>query len=75
MARRSTFEVVADEMNGGHTTRKPLLEKLEKLLDRRVIAFFTSFMHPHGIIDDTDVDILVDLLNAREAKEPKALSR
>ena len=48
------------EINQSHETRRPLLVKLEELLNRNVITYFTSNVYP-VTIDDLDNDMIEGL--------------
>jgi hypothetical protein len=49
------------EIHQDHETRVPLIAKIEEELDMPVVTFFTSFRFP-VMLEDTDVDLLVGLL-------------
>jgi len=55
------FSKVMGEQNQGHETRQNLFYRIEKVLDRPVISFFTSFKFP-VMIEDTDADMIEGLL-------------
>lgn len=50
-----------DEQNQGHRTRVPLLRKLEEILEKPIVTFFTSFSYPVAM-EDQDVDMLAGIL-------------
>lgn len=52
---------VMGELSQGPATRRHLFEKIEKALDRPVIALFTSFRHK-VMIEDSDADMLDGML-------------
>lgn len=59
---------MVNEVNQAHAVRKPLLESLQKELDRTVISFFTSFTYP-VMISDSDAAMLEEvLLNTRTGR-------
>ncbi|MCG6552415.1 MAG: hypothetical protein L7F77_08810 [Candidatus Magnetominusculus sp. LBB02] len=49
------------EQGQHHITRKPIITELEKIFDKPVVSFFTSFQFP-VMIDDTDADMLEGVL-------------
>lgn len=55
------MEKVLHEIGQGHDTRKDLYTKINELLGKPVIAYFTSFKHP-VMMDDEDADMLEGLL-------------
>ena len=69
---KSTYTVVLEETNQTHDTRRVLYEKLEGILKRPILAFFTSFQHPVSI-DNTDADRLQDVIQRMETKNGLAL--
>lgn len=52
---------VMSEISQGPETRRHLFEKIEDLLNKPVIAFFTSFNH-NVVIDDADADMIDGML-------------
>lgn len=55
------FQKISTEQVQAHPTRQPLFIKLEKLLKRPVVTFFTSFRFP-VMIDDSDASMLEGVL-------------
>jgi hypothetical protein len=54
----NSYSSLQVELIQPHSVRKPLIEALEKELQgKRVVTFFTSFVHP-VMIDDSDVVML-----------------
>jgi len=56
------------EENQGHETRKAIFNKLEDLLTRPVVSFFTSFRFP-VMIEDTDADMLEGILQKSDLSD------
>ena len=73
MARSTTFERIRDETSLGQATRQPLLEKMEQLLKRRVVALSCSPYHPGGEIGDDDADMITEALTHRRDPLPVSL--
>lgn len=63
---------VMAERTQQHATRKDLLVKLEKELNRPVVAYFTSFRYSVSV-DDSDADMLEGLLQAMDLTNGLAL--
>jgi len=61
-----------DEQLQTHETRKLLFVSLEKELQRPVITFFTSFVHP-VMIEDADADMLEGVLRKTDLSKGLAL--
>ena len=64
MARKTdtlVFQKISTEQTQAHSTRQSLFLKLEKLLERPVVTFFTSFRFP-VMIDDSDASMLESVL-------------
>jgi Serine dehydrogenase proteinase len=63
--RPSTYKHLMEEVYQGHVTRIPIYNRLERALGARkkvkVIAYFASFGW-HGLLDDTDADMLEEVL-------------
>lgn len=59
-----TYSHLLDEVNQGHRVRKQLYQALEKALgkNRKVVAFFTSFVFP-VMLQDRDADMLEEVLH------------
>lgn len=55
------FGKVLTEQNQGHETRIHAIKQLEKILDRPVVSFFTSFNYP-VMMENSDVDMLEGVL-------------
>ncbi len=75
MAGRSTDPVISQvlaERTQAHDTRRRLFRRLEAVLNRTVIAFFTSFKYP-VMIDDSDADMLEALLQKADTSKGLAL--
>ena len=60
------------EINQSHETRRPLLVKLEELLNRNVITYFTSNVYP-VTIDDMDNDMIEGLLQVTDKNKGLSL--
>jgi len=69
---QSVFEQVLAEVKQSHGTRKNLIKKLEKEIQRPVISLFTSFSHP-VVLDDEDANIFETLLQTMDLKNGFAL--
>jgi len=54
---RLVIQQVAEEQYQGHSTRRHLYLRLEEMLGRPVISYFTSFRYP-VMIEDSDADML-----------------
>lgn len=67
-----TIQKVINEQRQTHDTRKNLYFSIEKLLDRPVISYFTSFNFP-VMIDDADVDMLEGILQKTDISKGFAL--
>ena len=63
---------ILDEQNQGHSTRVPLFEKIEKILDRPLISFFTSFKFP-VMIDNSDADMIEGLIQKMDLSKGFAI--
>jgi ClpP class serine protease len=57
----TVIKKVMDEQSQGHSTRINLFVEIEKILNKPVIAFFTSF-NQQVSIEDTDTDMLAGML-------------
>ena len=60
------------ELGQAHETRKPLFEKIEKLLGRPVVTYFTRFGST-AMVEDSDVDMLEGLLQNMDLNNGFAL--
>lgn len=60
--RHSPFVIVQNEVYQDFKLRSPLIKKLEKHLDGRVITFFTSFGKRNVLITDEDAEMLESIL-------------
>lgn len=58
--KRLVFQKAMGEQLQGHSTRKPLYAKLEKLVGVPIISLFTSFRY-QVMLEDSDADMLVGL--------------
>lgn len=56
----------------GPETRKHLFEEIEKIIDRPIVSFFTSFLYPESI-DDEDADMLQSVLSQLDLSKGFAL--
>ena len=61
----SPTEIVRDEQFQNLETRKHLYEKIEKLLDLPVVAFYTSFIYPVMIEDNDAIELESFLKNLK----------
>lgn len=66
------ISAVLTEREQAHETRKPLFEKLESLLGRPVVSFFTSFRYP-VMIEDADADMIEGVLRKLDLSNGLAL--
>lgn len=74
MGKRSdpVISQVLNERNQGHDTRRRLYARLETMLGRPVVAYFTSFRFP-VMIEDTDADMLAGVLQKLDLSKGLAL--
>lgn len=63
---------IQTETQQEHATRKSLYEKIETILGRPLVSFFTSFVHPVQI-DDDDADIIQSVLSRTDISNGFAL--
>ena len=63
---------VQTEQLQGHPTRVEILSKLETLIGRPLVTFFTSFQYP-VMIEDTDADMLEGVLQQMDLTDGLAL--
>jgi len=71
MAKKSetlVFQKISTEQAQAHPTRQPLFSQLEKLFERPVVSFFTSFRFP-VMIDDSDAGMLEGVLQKMDLKK------
>jgi ATP-dependent protease ClpP protease subunit len=63
-ARVLTYHSVLEETQQGHSTRLYLYDKLERQLAGKyaVVSFFTMFNHPRVLLQDSDADMLEEVL-------------
>lgn len=61
-SRVSPFVRLRRETDQGPDTRRPLIRKLEKRFDAKVLSFFVSFNHRHGMITDDDAEMIESIL-------------
>lgn len=61
MEDKIVIQQVAEEQYQGHSTRKHLYVDLEKMIDKPIISFFTSFRYP-VMIEDSDADMIEGIL-------------
>lgn len=66
------YQKVKEEQLQVHSTRKLLYRKLEKLIGRPVISFFTSFRYP-VMIEDGDAEMLEGVLQTCDFSKGLAL--
>jgi len=66
------FGKVLTERNQGHETRIKLFEEIEKILNRPVATFFTSFRYP-VMVEDNDADMLEGILQKMDLTNGLAL--
>jgi hypothetical protein len=66
------YQKVKEEQLQIHPTRKPLYEKLEKLIGRPVISFLTSFTYP-VMIEDGDAEMLEGVMQVCDFSKGVAL--
>jgi ATP-dependent protease ClpP protease subunit len=62
--RALTYSRVLEEAQQGHLTRIHLYNELEKQLDGKcaVVSFFTMFGHPRVLLENSDADMLEEVL-------------
>jgi ClpP class serine protease len=72
MGKVSFYQQILIEQSQNHDTRIGLFESLEKLLERPVVSFFTSFKHP-VMIENTDSDMIEDVLSQMDLSKGLAL--
>lgn len=70
--RKPVIGRVLDEQGQSHETRKRIINKLEKKIDRPVISLFTSFKYP-VVLSDDDADMLEGLLQTMDLSKGIAL--
>jgi hypothetical protein len=63
---------INDERTQSHDTRKKIIANLEKIINRPVVSLFTSFKYP-VVLDDSDADMLEQLLQTMELQNGFAL--
>ncbi len=70
-----TYGQVLEETRQGPSTRTDLYEKLEKALGNKyiVVSFFTMFGHPRVLLQDSDADMLEELLQNCDLKNRELL--
>ena len=66
------IQQVHEEQYQGHSTRKHLYLKLEKMLGEPIISYFTSFLYP-VMIEDSDADMLEGVLQKSDLSNGFAL--
>ncbi len=71
-ANTLVFQKISTEQAQAHPTRQKLFADLEKLLERPVVSFFTSFRFP-VMIDDSDAAMLEGILQKMNLSEGFAL--
>lgn len=72
MKKTPVFNEIMIEQNQHHETRKTVLSKIEKLIDRPVVSYFTSFIHP-VMIDDSDSTMIEEVLRNLDLSNGLAL--
>jgi len=67
-SRTLAYQRVLEEAQQGHSTRLYLYEKLEEQLDGKyaVVSFFTMFGHPRVLLQNSDADMLEEVLQNYE---------
>lgn len=68
----SIIHRVLDERDQNHNTRIGLFKDIEAILKRPLVTYFTSFTYP-VMIDDSDVDTLIGLLQTMDLSKGLAL--
>ncbi|MDD5436123.1 MAG: hypothetical protein PHX20_01095 [Candidatus Omnitrophica bacterium] len=66
------FSKINQERHQSHDTRKILFPKIEKILKRPLVSFFTSFNYPVSL-DDDDVDMLQGVLQRMDLSNGLAI--
>jgi hypothetical protein len=64
VTRAKAYSRVLEEVNQGHATRLSLYTSLEEQLHNKyaIVAFFTMFGHPRVLLQDSDADMLEEVL-------------
>ncbi len=70
--RKPIFSRIQDEQGQTHGTRVAIFERLEQLLQRKVMTCFTSFRHPVEL-DDGDADMIEEVLRHTDLSQGLAL--
>ncbi len=65
MRESPVFVQIQKEERQLHDTRKQLFERIEQLIERPLLSYFTSFRYP-VMIEDTDADTLTDVINCMD---------
>lgn len=72
MSENPIIKDILREQGQSHETRKHLYNRLEEILNRPVLSFFTSFQYP-VMIEDTDADMITDMLQCMDLSNGVAL--
>lgn len=72
MDSENVYNQILQEVKQSHTTRKELFMKIESKLKIPIVSFFTSFVYP-VMIDDSDADILEEILRGMDLSKGFAL--
>jgi len=72
IAREPVISRVYKEQSQTHETRKKLFYDLEKIFERPVVSFFSSFRHA-AVIEDDDADMLEGVLQTIDLSKGLAL--
>ena len=69
---KSIYHRIDLEINQHHPTRKGLIARLEKVVERPVLCYATSFVHPVAM-DDNDAVVIEDILQRMDLSKGLAL--
>jgi hypothetical protein len=69
MSKHSVFSKILQETDQAHEVRIPLIQKVERHFDRKLVVFQTSFNFENGIIEDRDAVMLEEMLLSSKAGE------
>jgi ClpP class serine protease len=61
---KSPWHRVSIEVTQGQELRKPLIEKIEGYFNAKVIVYFNSFNKEQGMINDTDAEMIENILSS-----------
>lgn len=70
--RHTVFQKILHEREQRHESRKELYEKIEEIIGKPLLTYYTSFHFP-VMIEDTDVDMIEDALHTMDLDDGLAL--